>query len=148
MQNKPMPPEGKNSDKLEAKSALCDAACCASSISGVRIDVNSVGLFREYLLHEEREKVIRSVRNTPRNPIGEKSQCKECPEEYSVDCVPTARSLWLSYLHEIRSARSIRSSSDVRKGVQERRGIPLMSGLRVAWIKFCGLIRGLFLHNV
>lgn len=34
MQNKPLPPEGKNSDKLEAKSALYDAACSGSSISG------------------------------------------------------------------------------------------------------------------
>jgi hypothetical protein len=35
MKNKPMPPEGKNSDKLEAKSALYDAACSVSSSFGL-----------------------------------------------------------------------------------------------------------------
>jgi hypothetical protein len=32
MQNNNTPTEGPNSDKLEAESALRDAACCASSI--------------------------------------------------------------------------------------------------------------------
>jgi hypothetical protein len=34
MHNKPMPTEGKNSDKLEAESALYDAACSPSSFCG------------------------------------------------------------------------------------------------------------------
>jgi hypothetical protein len=147
MQNKPMPTEGKNSDKLEAQSALCDAACCASSIMGVRIDVNPVELFREYRRQRESETAIRSARNTPQNPSGEKSPNTGCHGVASVASRQEAKMLWLSYRSDLRSAQSNRSSSGVHKRGRGRRGIHLRSFLRVAWRRVCGLICGLFLHN-
>jgi hypothetical protein len=42
MQNKPTPPEGKNSDKQETESALHDAACSDSSSSNDNVEVISI----------------------------------------------------------------------------------------------------------